>query len=109
MYQIMYHETGAAFALTERPNYITRAENGCFVLCSREEATGLAWEGTPYALLGKDLEGAAGTVLLAEADGGREIRALETAAEDTDAMLVDQELRLTLMELGIENTTEGGN
>lgn len=108
MYRIMDHETGAVLDMTEKPNYINRAENGCFVLCSREEATGLAWEGKPYALFGKELEGAAGTVLLSEADGGREIRALETAAEDTDAMMVDQELRLTLMELGIENT-EGGN
>lgn len=102
MYKIINHETEAALAMTERPNYITRADNGCFVLCRPEEATGIAWEGIPYALLGQEMEGAAGTVLLSEVDGGQELQALSEAAEDTDAMMVDQELRLTLMELGVE-------
>lgn len=102
MYQIMNKETGVVLAMTERPNYITRADNGCFALCRPEEATGIAWEGTPYALFGKELEGASGTVLLSEVDGGRELQALSEAATDTDAMMVDQELRITLMELGVE-------
>ena len=108
MYQIMDRETGTVLAMTEKPNYISRAENGCFVLCPEEEAQGVAWEGKPYALFGTELEGAAGTVLLSKVDGGEELRTLSLAAEDTDAMMVDQEYRLTLMELGIDHT-EGGN
>lgn len=102
MYQIINTGTGAVLAMTERPNYITRADNGCFVLCRPEEATGIAWEGIPYALLGQELEGASGTVLLSEVDGGQELQALSETAADTDAMMVDQELRITLMELGVE-------
>lgn len=107
MYRIIDNETGATVALTEAPNYITKADNGCFVLCRPEEAEGIAWEGSPYAILGKELEGAVGTVLLQKIDGGREIRTLETAAADTDTMMVDQEYRLTMLELGL--TEEGGN
>lgn len=102
MYKIINKETGAVLAMTERPNYIRKADNGCLVLCAQTEATGIAWEGTPYALFGSELEGAEGTVLLSEMDGGSEIRALSQAAEDTDAMMVDQELRIILMELGVE-------
>ncbi len=102
MYRIIGSKTGTVLAMTEQPNYITRAENGCFVLCPEEEALGIAWEGIPYALFGRELEGAAGTVLLSETDGGREIWVLSVAAADTDAMMVDQEYRITLMELGVE-------
>ena len=31
---------GATVAMTEAPNYIKQAENGCFVLCPEAEATG---------------------------------------------------------------------
>lgn len=34
------------------------------------------------------------------------LAALQTAQEDTDAMTVDQEYRLTLLELGIDDTTD---
>ena len=33
---------GATMAMTEAPNYIKQAENGCFVLCPEAEATGIA-------------------------------------------------------------------
>lgn len=36
---------------------------------------------------------------------GQQLAALQTAQEDTDALLVDQEFRLTLLELGIEAET----
>ena len=32
---------GATMAMTEAPNYIKQAENGCFVLCPEAEATGI--------------------------------------------------------------------
>lgn len=33
---------GATVAMTEAPNYIKQAENGCFVLCPEAEATVMA-------------------------------------------------------------------
>lgn len=107
MYKVINIETGAVLAMTEAPNYINKADNGCFVLCRPEEAEGIAWEGVPYALFGKELEGAAGTVNLVETDTGEVIRGVQLATEDTDAMMVDQEYRLTMLELGL--TEEGGN
>ena len=56
---------GATVAMTEAPNYIKQAENGCFVLCPEAEATGIAHNGTVYHLLGRpDMAGAEITVML---------------------------------------------
>ena len=65
---------GATVAMTEAPNYIKQAENGCFVLCPEAEATGIAHNGTVYHLLGRpDMAGAEITVMLEETDAGAEI------------------------------------
>ena len=62
---------GATVAMTEAPNYIKQAENGCFVLCPEAEATGIAHNGTVYHLLGRpDMAGAEITVMLEETDAG---------------------------------------
>lgn len=75
---------GATLAMTEAPNYIKQAENGCFVLCPEAEATGIAHNGTVYHLLGRpDMEGAEITVMLEETDAGAEIQsASESATEN---------------------------
>ena len=65
---------GATVAMTEAPNYIKQAENGCFVLCPEAEATGIAHNGTVYHLLGRpDMAGVEITVMLEETDAGVEI------------------------------------
>ena len=75
---------GATVAMTEAPNYIKQAENGCFVLCPEAEATGIAHNGTVYHLLGRpDMAGAEITVMLEETDAGAEIQsASESATEN---------------------------
>mgnify|MGYP001029151475 CR=1 FL=1 len=104
MYQIT--RDGKTLAMTEAPNYIRRAENGCFTLCKEAEATGIAIAGKAYHILGRpDMEGAAATVMLEETDAGGEIHAAKLAAEDADGMIVDQEYRLTLLELGLTDET----
>ena len=45
---------GAELGLTENLNYIVQAENGCYVLCPEQNASGIVFEGTPYNLLGRD-------------------------------------------------------
>ena len=45
---------GASLGMTEAPTYIKRAPNGCLVLCPENEATGIAWEGKVYGLLGRE-------------------------------------------------------
>ena len=46
MYKIITH-TGETH-LTEKPNFIRKHENGCFVLTDEAEAEGVAYNGTPY-------------------------------------------------------------
>lgn len=78
MYKIV--KDGETVAMTEAPNYIRMAGNGCRALCSAEEAEGIAYGGQVFHLLGRpDMEGAAATVMLEETDAGGEItRAAET-------------------------------
>ena len=60
---------GATVAMTEAPNYIKQAENGCFVLCPEAEATGIAHNGTVYHLLGRpDMAAAAKLYVQAATD-----------------------------------------
>lgn len=42
---------GAELGLTENLNYIVQAENGCYVLCPEQNASGIVFEGTPYHCL----------------------------------------------------------
>lgn len=78
MYKIT--RDGETVAMTEAPNYVRMAENGCFTLCREAEAEGIAHGGQVFHLLGRpDMKGAAATVMLEEIDAGSEIaRAAET-------------------------------
>ena len=103
MYKIV--KDGAAVGMTEAPNYIKQTENGCLALCPEAEAKGVAHAGTPYNLLGSQpMEGVEDTVTLEEVDAGTMLPAMAQAAADTDALTVDQELRLTMLELGLTDT-----
>ena len=91
MYKIITH-TGETH-LTEKPNFIRKHENGCFVLTDEATAEGVAHHGTPY--LFKD------GAICYEVDKGADILETEKTVSDNDAMNVDQEYRLTLLELGL--------
>lgn len=85
MYKII--KDGTTLAMTEAPNYVRQAENGCFVLCAAEEAAGIAHMGTVYHLLGRqELDGAEITVMLEKADAGEEIQAAKSTAEKKTAV-----------------------
>ena len=51
MYKIV--KDGETVAMTEAPNYIRMAGNGCRALCSAEEAEGIAYGGQVFHLLGR--------------------------------------------------------
>lgn len=55
-----------------------QAENGCFVLCQESEATGIAYGGTVYHILGREAVEGAESVVMEEVDAGQEIE--KTAA-----------------------------
>lgn len=56
MYKII--KDGTTIGLTEFLTYIKQHDNGCFVLCPEPEASGIAFDGKVYHLLGREaLEG----------------------------------------------------
>lgn len=70
---------GASLGMTEAPNYIKLADNGCFTICPEPEASGIAFAGRVYHLLGRTAMEGVDTVMLEEVDAGNEItRATET-------------------------------
>ena len=91
MYKIITN-TGEAH-LTEKPNFIRKHENGCFVLTDVNHADGVAYHGTPYLF--------ADGAICYEVDKGADILETEKTVSDNDAMSIDQEYRLTLLELGL--------
>ena len=105
MFRITRTSDGESLGMTEAPNYIKQSEeNGCFILCPEPEASGSAFDGTPYQLLGRPpMEGAEDmeTVVLDTVDAGAMLQASQDSYPDLDAMAVDHEYRLTLLELGL--------
>lgn len=72
-------KAGASIGMTEAPNYIKQAENGSYILCPEPEASGIAFAGTVYHLLGREQMAGVETVMLEETDAGAEIvKASET-------------------------------
>lgn len=100
MYRVI--KDGVTLGMTESPTYITKAGNGCFILCPEAEARGIAFEGTPYHVLGKEpLEGAE-DVLLESVDGGAGIMAA-TQTGDKNTSNIDYLSMMTGVDLPTED------
>lgn len=71
MYSIV--KDNLEIGIVENPTYIRMQDNGAYGLCSKEEAQGIAYNGTPYHVWGMpELEGAE-SVALVEFDIGNRI------------------------------------
>ena len=79
--------------LTEKCNYIRVYKPGVYLLTDVAHADGVSYQGTPYLFA----DGAA----CCEVDAGESMQTTEKTVSDNDAMNVDQEYRLTLLELGL--------
>ena len=82
-------KNGASVGMTEAPTYIKQHSNGSFVLCPEPEASGIAFAGSVYHLLGREPLENAETVALEEIDSGREIAEAQEAVT-TSARLTGQ-------------------
>ena len=91
MYRIIT-PTGETF-LTENVYYIRVHKPGVYLLTDVNHAEGVAYHGTPYLF--------ADGAICYEVDKGADILEIEKMVSDNDAMSVDQEYRLTLLELGL--------
>ncbi len=64
---------GTELGITDSVNYIKISANGCFAPTDKENAIGVAFQSTPYNLVGhEDIEGA-DTVIVSAIDGGAEM------------------------------------
>ena len=62
---------GQQVGATETPNYIKLQSNGCFALCSEDDAQGIAFSGKVYHLFGREeMTGEEETIVLAKQDVG---------------------------------------
>ena len=91
MYKIVTN-TGETH-LTERPNFIRKHENGCFVLTDKDHADGVAYNGTPYLF--------ANGVVCYEVDAGTDIQSSKETEALTLEIAADHEARLCEIELGV--------
>ena len=93
---------GVCLGMTEAPTYIKQAKNGCYILCPEPEASGIAFEGAPYHLLGRPPMDGTESVMMEEVDGGQELLTTQQSLVDAESMNVDHEYRLALLELGLK-------
>lgn len=82
MYEI--RKNGGLLALMERVNYICLHPDGFYLLCSEAEARGIAVDGTPYHLEGREEMPGCETVLLREIDSGEEMTRQAERARQTE-------------------------
>ena len=98
MYKII--KNGEVVAITEKLNFIKQGENGVYYSCTEKEAQGVAVKNKPYNLLGREAMAELETVIAVKVDAGEILYTGETEQTDTDAIVIDHEYRLTLLELG---------
>ena len=99
MYQIIKRD-GSTVGCTEQPRYIRRAENGCYVEAERQNAVGIAFEGTVYNLFGHSEIQGAPEVLLTERDAGPAILSSELTGSDHDEAIAELTERIANLEIG---------
>lgn len=69
MYKIIGAD-GGQLGYTEQPTYIRKSKNGCYVMCGEPDATGIAHNGTPYHLFGREVLDELDDVMVVRMDGG---------------------------------------
>lgn len=107
MYRIISTNTGVELGAVDAPFYIKIGESGSFCPAPEKEAIGVALNSVAYNLFGhEEIEGV-DTVIVSETDGMAFIteqqKALSQAMSNADEISVDQEYRLTLLELGLSD------
>ena len=99
MYKIT--KDGDVIAYAEKLNYIKQKENGVFVSCTEKEAQGVAVNNTAYNIAGRQEMTGCETVAIFDVDIGEYIQHGEECQTETDALVIDHEYRITLLELGV--------
>lgn len=109
MYRIIKAESGAIIGATEKPRYIYRKSNGCYVETKDENAPGIAFKGVPYNIQDREGVGAEETVILVEFDGGDAVSEVGPIGAQTahNAAHIDYLSMMSGIDLPDENDEEG--
>lgn len=106
MYKIIKTD-GTVLGLVETVIYIKKhPTNNCYTNATEMDATGVAYNSTPYNLIGHNEIENTDTVIVSLVDGGNEIGGLkEKDAEQTDHLAEVDEIAIDLYEqnLALEN------
>ena len=98
MYKLIVDGTCAG--MIEKPVWV-RHEKDIYRLCNEPEAEGVAYQNVVYQLCGrKRMRGTEPEATLKECNAGELLAQAETALNDLAEMCLDQEYRITTMELG---------
>lgn len=75
MYRIIKTD-GTELGITDQVTYIKFGANGCFTNATVEDAIGVAFNSTPYNLIGHDEIEGVDTVIVSQIDGGAAVGSL---------------------------------
>lgn len=100
MYEIIKID-GTELGITDSVNYIKFGASGCYTTASEKDAIGVAFNGVPYNIVGHNDISGAETVIVSRINGGSYIFEQKKASFDIDALIIDNNYRLTLLELGV--------
>jgi hypothetical protein len=98
MYKIIKNDRTIAFV--DNPVFIRQLANGNYSPTDKLTATGIVVNDTIYAFNGNILDNKE-DVSIIEINNGEKFYELENTQNETDAIIVDQEYRITLLELGV--------
>lgn len=109
MYKITNFDTSEEIGITDSLNYIRLGKNGCYVMCKDvEEPQGIAYNSTPYNLVGKESMGDLPTVIVQEYDSGKEFESLNETNQTLTDQLTEAQLALCdVYELALASVPEG--
>ena len=102
MYRIIKKSDNSSIALVENLVYIKLQNNGRFIVTDEESAQGIVVNGRPYQLINKKkLNDTLEEIIIVNTNSGELITDIISIQDNTDDLMVDQEYRLTLLELGV--------
>lgn len=100
MYRIIKID-GTELGLTDEVEYIRVNDNtGNFIPCKIEEATGVAFNGVAYGMIGRSGVVGEDTVVVSKIDGGDSIFALQHGVLDNTEMLLNMQYENDLKIIG---------
>jgi hypothetical protein len=98
MYKIIKENNIITFI--DNPIFIKQLSNGNYTPTEKRFATGIVIDNEIYTINGNAIEGKE-SVVIEEINNGTKFYEVELIQDNMDELLIDQEYRITLLELGV--------